>query len=122
MSILAQACGVVTALSDFQVKAMEAINARFFALRRLAELLEQAGDVSGFLPNLQALIPLSAIDLSLYLSMQANCPFLNLPSVGSVADPVGALRRELDTAYAALLARLKLHPHFKLTRLQQRLD
>lgn len=121
MAIDAQFCGVVDALSDFQVKAMEALNARFTALRRLADLLEHAGDLQGFIPDISQLIPLVSINADLYLNLQVNCPFLNLPPLAASAAPLTNLRNQVIAAYGILLKNLTLHPFSKLDLLQKKL-
>jgi len=122
MAIDAQFCGVVDALSDFQVKAMEALNARFASLRRLADLLEKAGDLQGFIPDITKLIPLASINAELYLNLQVNCPFLNLPPLEGPGAPLTNLRNQVTAAYAILLKNLNLHPFNKLSLLQKKLN
>jgi hypothetical protein len=123
MALDQQACGIVDALSDFQVKIMEAINGRFAALRRLANLLEAAGDLTGFIPDISLLIPISHIDARLYDDLRTNCPFLNLPPITQSADQfLGELRAQVNAAYGRLLGQVKLHPFAIMGRLQQKLN
>jgi len=86
MAATSQVCGVIDALSDFQQKVIEAINGKFAALRRLSELLEQLSDLTGFIPDITKLIPLSAIDLTLYETLRAECPFLHLPPARAILN------------------------------------
>jgi hypothetical protein len=123
MAVNSQICGVLDVLADFQVKIMEAINGRFSALRRLANLLEAAGDLTGFIPDISKLLPLSRIDAMLYDEMRVNCPFLNLPPVDISAEQfLGELRAQVNAAYGRLLGQINLHPFSIMGRLQQKLD
>lgn len=116
-------CGVIDALADFQIKVLQAINAKFLALRRLADLLEQAADLTGFLPNIGALVPISSIDIRLYEELRSACPFLGLPpSSGDPELALSTLRAEVDAAYGRLLAQLNLNPLNRLSKLQAKLD
>jgi hypothetical protein len=91
---------------------MDLLNRKFFALRRLAQLLEQAGDLTGFIPDITALIPLSQIDLLLYEQLRNACPFLNLPpsDTNTVNESLGKLQGLVAQAYAQILALLINHP------------
>lgn len=123
MALTASVCGVVDALSDFQNKVIALINGKFAALRRLADLLEQLGDLNGFLPDISRLVPISSIDLYVYESLRAECPFLGLPPAsGDPEQSLGALRAQVNTAYGRLLAQLNLNPYGRLSKLQQKLD
>ena len=123
MAGLSQVCGVVDALSNFQVQVMNALNGRFLALRRLAELLEAAGDLTGFIPDISKLIPLYQIDASIYENLRVECPFLNLPPASENAEQfIGGLRAQLNAAYAQILRQLDLHPFSRIGLLQQKLD
>lgn len=121
--MLSGMCGVVDALSDFQVKIMEAINSRFTALRRLAALLEQAGDLTGFIPDISRLVPISRIDVSLYSELRANCPYLNLPPVDvSPEQYLGELRAQVNAAYGRLLGQINKHPFSIMGSLQDKFN
>jgi hypothetical protein len=123
MALDSAACGIVDALADFQVKIMEAINGRFAALRRLANLLEAAGDLTGFIPDISKLIPIASIDARLYDELRVNCPFLNLPPIETSADQfLGELRAQVNAAYGRLLGQINLHPFSIMGRLQDKLD
>ncbi|MGV0949068.1 MAG: hypothetical protein ACOYB3_00040 [Azonexus sp.] len=120
---LGQVCGVIDALADFQQRIIDAINNKFAALRRLAELLEALADLTGFIPDISKLIPISSIDLSVYETLRAQCPFLKLPPAeGDPEQLLGMLRAEVNAAYGALLGKLNLHPLSRLSKLQEKLD
>lgn len=115
-------CSTLNALADFQVKALQAINGKFAALQRLAEILEQAADISGFLPNLSGLVQISSIDIGVYENLRVSCPFLNLPP--AAADPsgsIGMLQAQVDLAYATVLSAIQKSPLGKLSKLQQKM-
>lgn len=123
MAVDSTICGIIDALADFQVKIMEAINGRFAALRRLANLLEAAGDLTGFIPDITKLIPLSKIDARIYVEMQVNCPFLNLPPVDQNADQyLQELKAQVNAAYGRLLGQINLHPFSIMGKLQEKFD
>lgn len=123
MAVDTAVCSVVDALADFQVKIMEAINGRFAALRRLANLLEAAGDLTGFIPDITRLVPLSKIDARLYVELQVNCPYLNLPPVDQNADQyLQELKAQLNAAYGRLLGQINLHPFSIMGKLQEKFD
>ncbi len=109
-------------LADFQLAIMDFVNAKFVALRRMAELLEALGDFSAFFPDLSRLIALSSIDLSLYDDLQAGCPQLNLPPSGGVDGPVTKLQAEVGTAYGKLVGDLQNSPWIRMDRLQAEFD
>jgi len=120
---IGQACGVIDALADFQQRIIDAINNKFAALRRLAELLEKLADLTGFIPDISKLIPISSIDLSIYETLRAQCPFLKLPPAsGDPEQVLGMLRAEVNTAYGRLLGQLNLHPLSRLSKLQAKID
>lgn len=123
MAGLSQVCGVIDILSDFQQKVIDAINGKFAALRRLAELLEKLGDLTGFIPDISKLIPISSIDVSVYETLRAECPFLSLPPAsGDPEQVLGGLRAQVNTAYGRLLGELNAHPLSRLDKLQGKLN
>ena len=123
MSTLTNVCGVVDALADFQQKVIEAINGKFAALRRLAQLLEQLADLTGFIPDISRLIPVSQIDLSLYENLRNSCKFLNLPPAsGDPEQVLGEIRAQVNAAYGRLLSQLDLNPLSRMDKLQQKID
>jgi len=119
MADIAQVCGVIDALSNLQQQIINAINSKFAALRRLAELLEQLSDLTGFIPDISKLIPISQIDFLAYEQLRAACPFLNLPSADT---GLNELRAQVNAAYGKLLSQLNLHPLGRLSKLQEKLD
>lgn len=109
-------------LAYLQQKIIELINAKFAALRRLAELLEKLADLSAFLPDISKLIPLSLIDLSMYENLRASCPFLNLPPATGPEEAIGRLRSQVYMAYAMIMRALNLSQYLRLGMLQAKLD
>lgn len=116
-------CGYIDALADFQQKIIEAINGKFAALRRLANLLEQLADVTSFIPDISRLLPISSIDLSVYETLRAECPFLDLPPGQGDPDQVlGQLRAQVNAAYGRLIGQLDKHPLARMSKLQAKID
>jgi hypothetical protein len=115
-----QPCQVLDALAQFQYDVVRRLNRKFNALRRIAELLEQAGDVGVLIPNIAELIPVFSITLDTYQRLVENCPFLGLPDV-SVAN-LGELRMTVEAAYGNLVRKLLNHPHLRMTKLQSALS
>lgn len=114
-------CVIANVLANDYAEAITMVNRKFAALRRLAQLLEQIGDISGFLPQIGALIPIYLIDLSSYATLVAACPFLNLPKSPSNED-LGKLQADVAAAYARLASRLTQHPWLRMGRLQSQMD
>jgi hypothetical protein len=114
-----QPCQVIDALAQFQFDVVRRLNRKFLALRRIADLLEQVGDVSVLIPNIGELIPVVSITLETYQRLVENCPFLGLPDVneGNLAE----LRQRVVLAYLALVSKLLNHPHLRMTKLQEML-
>lgn len=108
------------ALVDWELNAIRLLNKKFAALRRLAELLEQVGDVSTALPNLAALVPVADLDLELYTAIQVNCPFLGLPEYSN--QNLAELKSKMNTAYGLLARRVANHPWARLDRVQSMLN
>lgn len=121
--MVGQVCGVIDALANFQQSIIDAINGKFAALRRLAELLERLGDLSAFIPDISQLVPISSIDISIYENLRSSCPFLNLPPAsGDPGQVLGNLRSQVDAAYGRLLSNLDVNPLSRMSKLQQRFD
>lgn len=116
----ANACSILQALANYQFEIIRALNKKFTALRRLAELLEQLGDVSSALPNLGQLLPVVDIDLITYTDLQVNCPFLNLPPATN--EDINALRSKVNTAYALMARKLMNHSWMRMNRVQDMLN
>jgi hypothetical protein len=111
-----QPCQTLDALAQFQYDVIARLNRKFNALRRIAELLEQVGDLQVLVPNIGELIPVASLTLETYRELVINCPFLGLPDVneGNLAE----LRARLVAAYAALIRKLLNHPHLRMGKLQ----
>jgi hypothetical protein len=119
-----QVCDSVFLLTDLQVQLMDLLNKKFYALRRLAALLEQLADLSGFIPDITKLIPLSAIDIPLYESLRNACPFLNLPPADSSTanEGIGKLQGMVAEAYAMILRLLNNNPLARMQELTAKMD
>jgi len=119
----ASACDVTGVLAADYQNAVTAVNRKFNALQRLAELLEQLGDVSALLEgiNPSALIPLYAINLDVYTDLVNACPFLNLPKTPSNTS-TAELQAMVSSAYARLIQKLNLHPFIRLGALQAQMN
>ena len=119
-------CNLLQILTDFQNQLISQIYQKFSALKRLAEILEKAGDISGLLDNLLKIIP-NMIPLELlrglefYEKLRQSCPMLNLPQA-SFESATGDLQTQVAKAYANLLQQIDLHQFNRLDKLQQRLD
>ncbi len=114
-------CVLTNVLANDYAVALTTINRKFNALRRLAELLEQLGDISPAIPNIGALIPLQLINLSAYEDLVAACPFLNLPKHPTNTD-IAKLQALVLAAYQRLLGNLNQHPWLRMNALQAQLD
>jgi len=114
-------CALTDFLANDYFEAVKFINRKFNALKRLAELLEQIGDLRGFIPNIGALLPLYMINLDAYANLVAACPFLNLPKNPTNED-IGKLQAQVAAAYARLIQQLNLHPWLRLNAVQDALD
>jgi hypothetical protein len=118
-------CGVLTTLNDYQQEILSQLTRRFSALRRLAELLERAGDftliLDDFVRIIPRLIPVEALDsLEAYTQIRNACPMLGLPEVN--IDRAAELQTELARAYANLLRKIDLHQYNRMDQLQAKLD
>jgi hypothetical protein len=113
-------CQVVDTLAAFQLDVLKRINKKFTALRSLAGLLEQLGELSDLVPNIGNLIPVVNIDLALYENLVANCPWLNLPPI--TTGDVNQLQAMITGAYANMINRLLRHPWNRMGELQEQLD
>jgi hypothetical protein len=112
-------CQVVDALAAFQLDVLKRINRKFAALRGLAQLLEQLGDLGELVPNIGALIPVVRIDMELYENLVANCPWLNLPP--ATTGDVNQLQAMVTGAYANFFNKLLRHPYNRMGQLQEEL-
>lgn len=116
----ANICAPLQALVAFEMNVISALNKKFAALRRLAELLEQLGDLSLLLPNLSQLLPVTAIDLEAYTQLQQACPFLGLPPASNT--DLNALQSKLNAAYAQAAGKLLNHPWMRMDKVQKMLN
>lgn len=112
-------CSITDALAEAQFYVLRKINNKFEALRRLSELLEQLGDLKSLIPNISSLVPIVDIDLSTYVNLVSNCPFLGLPPVSETS--INALRNRVLSAYNAYMADLLNHPWMRMGELQDQL-
>lgn len=119
----ANPCAVTGAVAAGYQNAVTAINRKFNALQRLAELLEQLGDISALLEGINpaALIPLYAINFDVYTDLVNACPFLNLPKAPSNTS-TAQLQAMVGSAYAGMLQKLNLHPFIRLGALQTQMN
>lgn len=114
-------CAITDILANDYNEAIKTINRKFAALQRLSQLLEQIGDISGFIPNIGALIPIYLIDVSSYATLVAACPFLNLPKSPSTED-IGKLQSQVADAYGRLVSQLYQHPWLRMGKLQDQMN
>jgi uncharacterized protein YukE len=114
-----QPCQVLDSLAQFQYDVVRRLNRKFNALRRIAELLEQVGDIGVLIPNSGELIPIFSITLETYQRLVENCPFLGLPDVSEAN--LAELRQKVQDAYGSLVRKLLNHPHLRMTKLQNAL-
>lgn len=117
---MAAFCSITDALAEAQYEVLKRINNKFEALRRLAELLEQLGDLSILIPNISQLLPVLDIDFDAYTNLRANCRFLNLPPVDETN--LEDLRNQVITAYSQLTAKALNHPWMRMGKLQDQLS
>lgn len=112
-------CEVIDSAISGMVSKMNTLNNKVNGLRRLAQLIEQASDPRTLIPDINQLVPIDRIDVQSYENLRQSCPFLDLPSA---AEGLNRLRSDLNQAYNALIARLRLHPFLQLQRLVDQLD
>lgn len=112
-------CAILASLNNLEARLLGRLFSKWEGLHRLADLLERAGDISSLIPNPAYLVPLNALDLSVYDRIRASCPMLGLPAadLGGLSD----LRRRLENAYWDLLRRLQAHPWNRLMDLDREL-
>lgn len=117
---MASPCDIADALAEAQFYILRKINAKFESLRRLAQLLEQLGNLQSLVPNLTRLIPVVSVDLSAYTNLSTACPLLGLP-VATDAD-VQALRDRLVASYNTLMQDVLNHSWMRMGMLQNDLE
>lgn len=116
----ADPCQIVDTLVAFQLDVLRRINRKFAALRSLAQLLEQLGNVEELVPNIGALIPVVDIDLTVYENLSAACPYLNLPP--ATTGDLNQLQTLVTGAYANFFRKLLNHPWNRMGKLQDQMD
>jgi hypothetical protein len=116
----ANPCSVLQGLANWEYQIIRSLNKKFAALQRLAELLEQLGDISSFLPTVSQLVPVIDIDISTYNNLAVNCPFLNLPPAN--IENLNELKARLNAAYGQLLGKILNHPWIRMDRVQAMLN
>jgi len=119
-NVVNDACQVVDTLAAFQLDVLKRINRKFAALRGLAQLLEQLGNLDELVPNIGALIPVVRIDLAIYENLVANCPYLNLPPF--TTGDLNQLQVQVTGAYANFFRKLLNHPWNRMGQLQAQMD
>lgn len=119
---LASTCGVLDAIASVEYSTMAALNRKIRAMRRLADLLENLGDLTIFFPDITKLIPLSQIDTTIYDDLQSACPFLNLPPSEGASNAVGQLQARVNGAYGNLIGQLNNLPWKRMGQLQNQID
>jgi hypothetical protein len=112
-------CDIINSALSGLIDHMIYINNKVAGYRRLAELIENATDPRTLIPDINALVPISSLDVQSYENLRLACPMLNLPSG---IDGLEALKAALNSAYLGLINRLNLHPYGGLTRLVDTLD
>lgn len=119
----ADPCAVTNAVANDYANSVTAVNRKFNALQRLAELLEQLGDAQSLLEGINptTLIPLYLINFDTYTNLVTACPFLNLPRTPS-NESTAALQEQVSTAYANMIKRLNLSPFIRMGNLQSQMD
>ena len=113
-------CQIVDTLAAANLDIMKRINRKFAALRNLAQLLTQLGELSELIPNIGKLIPVVNIDLQLYTDLQGACPYLNLPPY--TTGSLNALQSQLTTAYSNMINKLLAHPWNRMGQLQEQMN
>lgn len=125
---MASPCDLIAPIADLELQIMTEINKKLAALRRLADLLEQLGDLAvAYINQLQAivdhLVPVVDIDVNLYLQIQSACPFLNLPALTAENNfSTAPLQAMLSAAYAGIVSKLLKHPYARMRTLESEMD
>lgn len=112
-------CAVLQGLNASQFTQLNSVLARMGALRRLAELLEQAGNLLP-LPDLSSFLPLSAVDLGFYNLLRTSCPSLNLPPAS--IPSLTTLQNQVNDAYSQIIQGLINHPWSRMGKFQALID
>lgn len=107
-----------SALVD-QFQTINQLNKKFYALRRIGELMATAANPLAIIPGITTLLPIKSINLALYENLRAHCPALNLPSG---VDGLLKLQNELAKGYNRIMGMLFNHPWNRLSWLQRQMD
>lgn len=117
-------CAAMQALLNWEMQAIALLNKKFAALQRLAQLIEQLGDINTLIPDLlkllSALVPVDRLDMTAYTNMQAACPFLGLPPFSN--QNLNELKGKVQAAYGQLLGDIANHPWMRLDKIQGMLN
>lgn len=111
-------CNVLGMLTSAQAMIFNQINRRVAALRRLAAILEQAGDLNTLIPDINKFIPIAQIDTLMYDQLRQACPVLGLPPFTGVND----LKATMANAYAQVQTYLQNCPYNRMGGIQGKLD
>ena len=115
-----QVCSTLDSLKILAESTIAKLTGRLYALKRLAGLLELAGDMLT-LPNPASLIPYNLIDVRAYEQLAQACPGL-LPPIDPFNKEVNKLRQAVQDAYANLELQLEQHAYAKLAKLDSELS
>jgi hypothetical protein len=111
-------CNILGTLVSTQAMIFDQVNRRVAALRRLAEILEQAGDLNILIPDINKFIPIAQIDTLMYDQLRQACPALGLPPFTGVND----LKATVANAYARVQTYLQNCPYNRMGSIQEKLD
>ena len=115
-----QVCSTLDNLKILAELTISKLTGRLYALKRLAGILELAGDALT-LPNPASLIPYNLIDARAYEQLAQACPGL-LPPIDPFNREVNKLRQAVQDGYANLEQQLEQHAYNKLAKLDSELS
>lgn len=111
-------CNVLGILTSAQGLIFNEINNRVASLRRLAQILENLGDLNTLIPNINNFIPIAEIDTLMYEQLRQACPQLGLPPFTAVDD----MKAAVADAYARVQDYLYNSPYNRMGGIQSKLD
>ena len=113
-------CKTIDALGFAQLRAMERMNRKIYGLQRVGELLSNAANPAGLMPDVDTLIPIRDIDPTALQTLQTGCPGI----FSGLEQPVSleSFREHVLVAYRGLFSKLDNHPWSRLGRLQDKLN
>lgn len=122
-SKIEQVCQLLDVINTAAAQALSKFLRKLAVLKRLAEILEIAGDLIT-LPDITKFIPTLGISLEMYERMRVNCPELGLPPAGSLDELTGLtkLQDQMATAYGQIDNMLNNHPWNQAGFLQSKAD